>query len=120
MTPRVATLDSHRFGIDPARGFLPSQDPPQSFGDEVQGALLEIHEVGQQIPELLESQKLRRTAQGLPVPDCGDLKQLPARKAIVAARVYAFLASAYIHQLDSLKICAYAATQRQLTAINAQ
>jgi indoleamine 2,3-dioxygenase len=95
----VSTLDISRVGIDPSRGFLPPSDPRIEFGKSVNPCFRDIERIGQQIPELLESHRLRGVVDGLPVPDLMILKGLPAHEVVVAARIYAFLASAYAHQI---------------------
>jgi indoleamine 2,3-dioxygenase len=96
---RVSTMDIGRFGIDPSRGFLPPSDPQILFGEDVNPYFKNLERIGQQIPELLESHKTRETLDRLPVPDLMILRGLPAQEVVVAARIYAFLASAYVHQI---------------------
>jgi indoleamine 2,3-dioxygenase len=99
MAPEVSTLDVNRFGIDSSRGFLPPSDPRIEFGESVNPYFKDMGRIGQQIPELLESHRLRGVVDGLPVPDLMILNDLPAHEVVVAARTYAFLASAYVHQI---------------------
>ncbi len=96
---RVSTLDIGRFGIGPSRGFLPPSDPQILFGEDVNPYLRELESIGQQIPELLESHKMRDTLDRLPVPDLMILRDIPTQEVVVAARICAFLASAYVHQI---------------------
>lgn len=95
----VATMELGRFGIDPSRGFLPLSDPPLGFDVNPDVFLKELEETGKRIPELLESQKVRSVVEALPLPDLTTFDRLREKEVVAAARVYAFLASAYVHQI---------------------
>jgi indoleamine 2,3-dioxygenase len=96
---RVSTLNVSKFGIDPARGFLPPSDPRIQFGEGVNSYFKDLERIGQQIPELLESHKIRGRLEKLPIPDPAVLMGLSGQEVTVASRIYAFLASAYVHQI---------------------
>jgi indoleamine 2,3-dioxygenase len=99
MVQEVLTLALDRFGVDPDRGFLPSTDPAHSFGKGVHPYLKRLEELGDEIPELLESHRLRKTLESLEPPPSSVLDDLRGDKLVTATRIYAFLASAYVHQI---------------------
>lgn len=101
-----ALISSHlgRFEIDKRRGFLPPEDPPTTFGDHAHPDLEPIKKLGQELPELLESHRLRSVLDRLEPIGLSVFDSLNEREQILAARIYAFLTSAYVHQLGEPKV----------------
>lgn len=100
----VSTLDLGSFDISETRGFLPAEDPLYTFGDNVHPHLRYLEQLGAQIPELLESHKLRRTVDSLKPIEGSVFDTLDKRGTVMAARIYAFLASGYVHQIGEPKV----------------
>lgn len=101
---RAEALDLQRFGIDPRRGFLPSQDPLASFPGSSDPFLKKLDELGNGLPELLGAHKLRSALEKLEVPDLRVFGKLDKRTLTRACMVYSFLASAYVHQIGEPKV----------------
>jgi len=86
----VSSLDLARFEVDPSRGFLPPQDPLVSLPSEFSF----LDELGRELPDLLNSGKLRRVIEGLRHVEVDGLRGSELQRARM---IYAFLASAYVH-----------------------
>jgi indoleamine 2,3-dioxygenase len=100
----VSTLSLESFDISAERGFLPKEDPAYRFESIDLEELRYLEYLGRNIPEMLEQHTLRRTVKELsPVPE-SILDRLTHREKVMAARIYAFLTSAYVHQLDEEKV----------------
>lgn len=104
MEGSVSTLALERFGISESKGFLPEQDPVWTFGEEVHPNLKYLEGLGEQIPELLETHKLRGIVERMKPVNQQVFGHLDKPHLRMAARVYAFLTSAYVHQLDERKV----------------
>lgn len=104
MDERAATLDLNSFQIGPDRGFLPLRDPLTSFHEGRSPELRNLEELGSQIPELLESHQIRPILEGLKVIPPELFQGLSGEEMLHAARIYSFLASAYVHQLNEPKV----------------
>jgi len=100
----VSTLSLDQFDISEDRGFLPVTDPAWTFGDSAHPGLKYLEELGAQVPELLESHRLRRTVETMKPLEPGLFRGLDRSQITMAARIYAFLASAYVHQLGEPKV----------------
>jgi len=100
----VSTLDLGFFEVSPERGFLPTEDPSFTFGDDAHRELKQLEEMGAELPELLQAHHLRRRLEGLGLVDLGLFDGLGRRDLVSAARIYAFLASGYVHQIDEPKV----------------
>ncbi len=103
MAKTVSTTALDSFEISPERGFLPAQDPVFTFGDESRD-MRDLEHLGAQIPELLESHKLRGSVKRLKLAKLDALVDLDRRNLLMATRICAFLASAYVHQIDEPKV----------------
>lgn len=104
MKGTVSTVDLDSFEVSPERGFLPVQDPSFTFGGDAEAHLRDLESIGAQIPELLQSHKLRETVQRMKLIRPDVFEHLDKRRLLMAARIYAFLASAYVHQIDEPKV----------------
>jgi indoleamine 2,3-dioxygenase len=82
------------------RGFLPAQDPAQSFSPG--SALSVLDEVGADLPQRLEDPEFRRYLRELPIPEWPEADV--RGETLSALRLYyvrvGFLASAYINQVS--------------------
>ncbi len=104
MEETVSTIDLDSFEVSAERGFLPAEDPVFTLGDEAHEALRELEDMGAQIPELLQSQKLRESVKRMKLLQPDVFEHLDKRRLLMATRIYAFLASAYVHQIDEPKV----------------
>lgn len=104
MESTVSTLSLDRFDISEERGFLPAADPVWTFGERAHPSLRHLEELGSQIPELLESHRLRGIVETMKPLEPGVFRELDRPHLVMAARIYAFLASAYVHQLGEPKV----------------
>jgi len=100
----VSTLSLERYGVSEKRGFLPASDPKWTFGEDARPSLKYLEELGKQLPELLEEHRLRKTVETMKPPDEGAFHGLDRPSMVMAARIYAFLTSAYVHQLGEPKV----------------
>jgi len=96
----VSTLDFESYDIGSTHGFLPEEEPTSTFGDSASANLKSLEELGKEIPELLEEHKLRRTVDKMKLIPSGAFEMLSRGEVVMATRIYAFLASAYVHQLE--------------------
>ncbi len=104
MERQVSTLDLKGFDMSEKRGFLSAVDPTTTFGDSAHPDLKYLEEVGTEIPDLLDNHKLRRTVEKMRPIEPRLLDALGKGEAVMASRIYAFLASAYVHQLEEPKV----------------
>lgn len=81
------------FDISPSRGFLPNEDPISLLppGWEY------LDDVGNNLPELIESGKILTIAKSLPIPPIEYLLKLNKRQLQLAWVRYGFIQSAYYH-----------------------
>lgn len=99
MDGSVSTLSIERYEVSEQRGFLPQTDPKWTFGEDAHPNLRYLEGLGEQLPELLESHKLRGVLDTMKQFDEGLFAGLDRSALVMAARIYAFLISAYVHQL---------------------
>jgi indoleamine 2,3-dioxygenase len=104
MSSLVETLRVQPFGIDPVRGFLPASDPLVEIPDVTDPVLTKILEYGRNLPELLEEHKIRGFLDRLEVPAESSLRERSFEERTALARTLAFLASAYVHQIDDVEV----------------
>ncbi len=104
MERNVSTLDLQFFEVSPERGFLPADDPASTFGSEAHPGLKHLEELGAELPELLVSHRLRHALDQLRPSKPETFEGLKRKEVVMAARIYAFLASGYVHQLDEPKV----------------
>ena len=104
MERTVSTIALDSFEVSPDRGFLPADDPIFTFGEEADKDLRELESLGAQIPELLQSHKLRESVRRIKLIRPDIFRHLDRRTLLMAIRIYAFLASAYVHQIDEPKV----------------
>jgi len=97
-------LDLRFFEVSPERGFLPADDPASTFGSDAHPSLKHLEELGAELPELLHSHALRRRIDQLKAIEQETFEDLKRNEVVMAARIYAFLASGYVHQLDEPKV----------------
>ena len=64
----------------------------------------QLERLGGELPELLQSHGLRRSVDQLGVLEEGVFNGLRKGELIMAARIYAFLASGYVHQVGEEKV----------------
>jgi indoleamine 2,3-dioxygenase len=100
----VSTLSIGSYEMSERRGFLPATDPLRNFGEDAHPNLKYLEELGKQLPELLEGHKLRGMVETMKPFDQEVFLGLDRPGLVMAARIYAFLTSAYVHQLDEPKI----------------
>jgi indoleamine 2,3-dioxygenase len=104
MEKGISTLQLESFDISHERGFLPKEDPAYRFESLELAELGYLEFLGNNIPEMLSNHTLRKTLGNLePIP-IEVLERLPYREKVMAARIYAFLTSAYVHQLEEEKV----------------
>ncbi|WP_435156527.1 indoleamine 2,3-dioxygenase [Haladaptatus sp. DFWS20] len=101
MAERVATLDHERFDISPQHGFLPDATPLTSFGTDAQPFLQTLDEVGHNLPELLEADRLRPKVRSLSVPPSDVFDELTDRELARVYTVSGFVANAYVNKTDA-------------------
>ena len=93
------------FGIASERGFLSNPDPLT----EMPNGWEYLDQVGNALPELLESGGLFKTARVLPIPSLESLNKLNQRELLLAWVRYSFIQSAYVYgrtkSEDSAVIC---------------
>lgn len=95
-------LNLSDFGVSPERGFLPKEDPLSSLPDE----LSFLNEFGNNLPELIESGKLRGEAKQLPIPSTNSLAFLREPELQLAWVRYCFIQSAYVYASEPVSsIC---------------
>ena len=104
MEQKVSTLNLPFFEVSPERGFLPPEDPVFEFGESAHPKLRELERLGGELPELLQSHRLRRSIDQLVVLEEGVFDGLGRGELLMATRIYAFLASGYVHQVDEAKV----------------
>ncbi|MDV3293664.1 MAG: indoleamine 2,3-dioxygenase, partial [Nitrososphaerales archaeon] len=103
MESTVSTLSLDRYEMSGERGFLPASDPVWTFGEGADSNLEYLERLGEQLPELLEGHKLRGIIDAMKPVEEGAFRGLDGPHTVMAARIYAFLTSAYVHQLDEPK-----------------
>jgi len=81
------------FDISPERGFLSNPDPLT----EMPKGWEYLDQVGNALPELLESGGLFNMARVLPIPSLESLNKLNRRELLLAWIRYSFIQSAYVH-----------------------
>ena len=99
MDGSISTLSIERYDITEERGFLPAKDPVCSFGEGADSKLKDLQTLADKLPELLERHELRKTVDRLGTLDEGLLEGFDRQNLMLAARIYAFLTSAYVHQI---------------------
>lgn len=104
MKGTASTIDLDSFEVSPERGFLPAEDPAFTFDGDAHKDLRDLESLGEQVPELLQSHKLRVTVKRMKLIQPDVFERLERRRLLMAARIYAFLASAYVHQIDEPKV----------------
>ncbi len=104
MERSVSTLDLQFFEVSPERGFLPADDPASTFGSDAHPSFKHLEELGAELPELLDSHRLRRALDQLRPTEPETFERLKRKEVIMAARIYSFLASGYVHQLGEPKV----------------
>ncbi len=104
MEKGISTLQLERFDISHERGFLPKEDPAYRFESLELAELRYLEFLGNNIPEMLSNHTLRKTLRNLEPLPIEVLERLPYREKVMAARIYAFLTSAYVHQLEEEKV----------------
>lgn len=97
-------LDTH--DITESRGFLPGSDPLAAFNtpshDEAVASYLdELDDIGQQLPNLLESRSFRPVAEELTPPPRELFDTLSQREIERLCLLSSFFASGYIHEIGS-------------------
>ncbi len=104
MEQTVSTLNLPFFDVSPERGFLPPEDPVFDFGGGADPELSQLERLGEELPEMLQSHGLRRSIDRLGVLEEKVFDGLGRKELVMAARIYAFLASGYVHQVDEAKV----------------
>lgn len=104
MEQGVSTLKLESFDITPERGFLPKEDPAYKFESVDLPELRYLEHLGRNIPEMLSDHSLRSILRKLEPISTSVFDKLSYRERVMATRIYAFLTSAYVHQLDEEKV----------------
>lgn len=95
---------SELFDLSYERGFLPKEDPVYRFTTKRTPELELLEQLGDSIPEMLSSHTLRKVLNSIkPIPP-NVFNGLSYGERIMVCRIYAFLTSAYVHQLDEEKV----------------
>ncbi|MDA4128399.1 MAG: indoleamine 2,3-dioxygenase [Thaumarchaeota archaeon] len=104
MSRLVSTLSFDTFQISRERGFLPDKDPTWTFGGDADPRLKHLESLGKELPELLERGRLRPIINRLDLIPPDIFEVLENDELIMAARIYAFLISGYVHQVGKSKV----------------
>ncbi|WP_227356341.1 indoleamine 2,3-dioxygenase [Haladaptatus salinisoli] len=101
MTERAESLDYDRFDISPDHGFLPDTEPLTSFGKTTRSHLQSLDELGENLPRLLEDDRLRTAVEDLEAPAPRVFDALTERELMRVYSVSGFLANAYVQKPDA-------------------
>ncbi len=100
MTEKLKLSD---FGIVPDRGFLPKKDPLTLMPNGWEF----LDDLGGNLPELIESDKISMSAKLLPIPPDARFSLLNERELQLAWLRYSFIQSAYVHsqKIGPFSVC---------------
>jgi len=101
MSEHVETLDHGQFGVSPERGFLPDAEPLASLGAAAHPRLRRLDAVGDDLPTLLDDDRLRPTVRNLEPPPPEVFDDLSRRELYRVYTVAGFLANAFVHETDA-------------------
>lgn len=95
-----------RYTITAERGFLPNEDPLVAFDTDrhrpaVGSYLAALDDIGERLPELLESGEARPAVEALPGPPANLLGALSERETARLCLLAGFFASGYVNQIGS-------------------
>ncbi len=101
MTGEVATLDLDRFELSPTNGFLPDEPPLTSLPGDVPDPLQSVDELADDIPSLIEADRLRPEVSAVPSVSPAHLDHLSNRELRRVYTATGFLANAYVHKIGA-------------------